>query len=191
MPDNSPATFSIIDNSTGKALLTGNRQMVLENITDSTERNKAITRLEAVQERAARAEAAIAQSRQALMADRVAHLGAQCDAIARRVEAEEQRRADRKRRDEQEMQARAAEYINRLPDPEQGELSAVADNPQPGSSELVTHPAVSHLGKPDDGPTGSLPRELDPPDLDQPEPEHLAQPPKSPQQSQPTSISLW
>jgi hypothetical protein len=166
---------------------------VIQNISDSHARNQALTKF-------ARAEQAIATARRdlekreaTLTSRQVENFAAQCDALTSRLDALEQRRADRKRRDQEEMEARATEYIADLPDPEQGELSQ-GDDIQPGSSELVAHPPVddAHLGITDtDGATGSLPRQLDPPDLDKPEPEHLAQPPKSPQHPQPTSISLW
>jgi hypothetical protein len=161
---------------------------VLQNITDSYARDKALTRFARVEQAIAASRRDLAQREAALTSRQVEAFCDACDNLTARLDAFEQRRADRLRRDEEEMAARAAEYIASLPDPDvpgPGDPSQ-GDDVQPGSSELVTHPPVSeeHLGVPDtpDGATGALPGHLD-----------LTENPNptSHQQNQPVSISLW
>jgi hypothetical protein len=88
-----------------------------------------------------------------------------CDGLAARLDAIEGHiRRDRKTAATAAEAAAVADYMKSLPDPD---APAVADDPQPGSSELVAHPPVDEErydpeggADNDDGPSGPLPRQV-------------------------------
>jgi hypothetical protein len=160
---------------------------VLQNITGTYARDAALARLSRADAANRKSRADLAAIRRDLDRREVA-VKKREDAIAAR-EAKDlaQRKADRIRAEQEAMARRVADYMARLPDPDR------CDDPQPGSVE-TTHPPVdtSYLGDTSDGPTGSLPRDIDLTEDPSPEPAHPAQPPKSTQTTRlPASVSLW
>jgi hypothetical protein len=209
MPNN-PDLLAIIDLSTGKTELTGNRDMIYANITDSHARNQALLQLAVARADHAATETRIAHQISTLRADQLRLLASACDQLRARLNAYIARRDAREAEEQAEEQARIAAMLQALPDPDNpgtaDDLVAApgaALQPHPPVNEQHNDPSLSDTSpgdptgpghpSPRDAATGVLPKELDipigpstDPELD---PRDLAHP-QQPQQ-QPTSVSLW